>query len=83
MRMLTLYLLTKFCHVQVTLTKYALPAALMTSQPGGAYLNATMLSPALFPNHCGGECGCDGAEQRPASRFLRHENQKGHLTTGR
>ena len=71
-------------YVQVTFTKYALPAVLGNSTtPGDAYLNVTLLSTDLFPNWCGGECGCNGVEKRGASRFLRHDNLRGHLTTGR
>lgn len=72
-------------RTQVTFAKYALPEVIgNATHPGGdAYVNVTMLSNDLFPNWCGGQCGCEADAKRGALKFLRHENLKGHLTTGR
>lgn len=75
--------LTWQMRVQVTLNRFALPH-LVGEDPGQPhYLNIQALDHQHFPNYCGGYCGCEGAGKREAMAFIRFENSRGHLMSGR
>ena len=72
------------CHcAQVTLNKFMLPKLADAIQGQRSSLRLASLSHNQFPNWCGGPCGCQGGSPRGPSRFIRLNNEFGHLITGR
>ena len=69
--------------LQVTLNKYALPHLVRQAPDQTQHMSIVPLSHDHFPNYCGGFCGCEGQQKRGADSFMRFENQRGHLMSGR
>ena len=75
--------ITDLARAQVTLNKFALPHLVRETPDQPHYLRVEPLGHEHFPNYCGGYCGCEGRGKRGATSFIRFENTKKHLMSGR
>lgn len=69
--------------LQVTLNNFALPQMVAAWKPGQPHIKVVSLTHERFPTWCGGPCGCSGSKRRGSRKFIRLNNEEGHLLTGR